>query len=97
MTLVISLIIGWCVGHTLSVYLHSFYKFLKKQMKLPKTKTGLFVVSRYENGSDDGCPIGIFVTAEAADNYAGACEQEFKDKGILIYNFRSQYVMFYNE
>ena len=66
-------------------------------MKLPKTKTGLFVVSRYEIGANDGVPIGIFATEEAALDYAGACEQEFKDSGILAYTFRPTYVMFYNE
>lgn len=66
-------------------------------MKLPKTKTGLFVVSRYEIGAHEGVPIGIFATEEAAYDYAGACEQDFKDKGILVYTFRPYYVMFYNE
>lgn len=66
-------------------------------MKLPKTKTGLFVVSRYEIGANDGVPVGIFVTLESADNYAGACEQKLIDVGVTAYTFRSNYVMFYNE
>jgi len=66
-------------------------------MKLPKTKTGLFVVSRYEIGADEGVPVGIFVTLEAADNYAGAYEQKLKDVGVSAYSFRPSYVMFYNE
>ena len=66
-------------------------------MKLPKTKTGLFVVCRHEMGADEGVPIGIFVTNEAADNYAGYCEQELIDKGITVFHFRTHYVMFYNE
>jgi len=66
-------------------------------MKLPKSKTGMFVVERHLNGENDGCPIAIFLTEESADNYAGACEQEFKEKGILTYVFRAHYVTFYNE
>jgi hypothetical protein len=66
-------------------------------MRLPKTKTGLYVVSRYEIGADDGVPIGVFVTLEAADNYSGACEQKMIDSGITAYTFRPTYVMFYNE
>jgi hypothetical protein len=46
---------------------------------------------------DGGIPVGIFVTEEAADNYAGSCEQELKDKGITAYWFKPTYVMFYNE
>lgn len=66
-------------------------------MKLPKTKTTLFTVMRYINGEDVGTPVGIFLTLEGADNYAGACEQELVDKGILAYVFRTSAVMFYNE
>ena len=66
-------------------------------MKLPKTKTGLFVVQRHEMEANEGVPVGIFVTLQAADDYAGACEQEMHDKGITIFQFRSHYVMFYNE
>ena len=66
-------------------------------MKLPKTKTGLFVVCRHEMGAEEGVPCGIFVTDESADDYAGACEQELHDKGITIFHFRVHYVMFYNE
>jgi len=69
-------------------------------MKLPKTKTGLFLVSRYqlEHGTQDGgVPIGIFVTLEAAEDYAGACAQEFTDKGIHVFDFYVSYTMFYNE
>lgn len=62
-----------------------------------KTKTYLFVVERHEMASQEGVPIAIFVTEESADNYAGACEQEFKDKGILAYRFKTHSVMFYNE
>jgi len=66
-------------------------------MKLPKTKTGLCIVMRHLIGEDDGMPVGIFATPEAADDYAGACGQEFKDKGITAYTFRPIYTMFYNE
>lgn len=66
-------------------------------MKLPKTKTGLYVVGRYELGANEGIPVGIFATEEGANNYTGACEQEFLDKGITAYSFRYTYVMFYNE
>lgn len=66
-------------------------------MKLPKSRTGLYVVSRHENGVQEGVPVGIFVTAESADNYAGSCEQKLVDSGITLYVFRTSYVMFYNE
>jgi hypothetical protein len=66
-------------------------------LKLPKTKTGLCVVERVCMGAEGGVPVGIFVTEEAADNYGGSCEQEFKDKGITAYWFITTYVMFYNE
>jgi len=66
-------------------------------MKLPKSKTGMFLVERHINGRDEGTPIAIFVTEESADNYAGACEQEFKERGFLDYVFRAHYVTFYNE
>ena len=66
-------------------------------MKFPKTKTGLWVVERVCMAEDGGIPVGIFVTEEAADNYAGSCEQELKDNGITAYWFKPTYVMFYNE
>ena len=69
-------------------------------MKLPKTKTGLFLVIRYqlEHGtSEGGVPIGIFVTLEAAEDYAGACAQEFADKNIHTFDFYVSYTTFYNE
>ena len=66
-------------------------------MKLPKTKTGLFLVSRTELETNFSVPIGIFVTLEAAEDYAGACQQEFTDSGISQYDFLVSYVTFYNE
>ena len=68
-----------------------------KKMKLPKSKTGLYVVERHINGETEGVPIAVWLTEESADNYAGACEQEFKEKGIYAYVFRTHYVTFYNE
>jgi len=47
--------------------------------------------------ADEGTPVGIFVTAESADNYAGACQQMMLEKGLSALNFRVHYVMFYNE
>jgi len=66
-------------------------------MKLPKSKTGLFVVCRHVMAAEEGTPVGIFLTAESADNYAGACEQQMLEKGLSTFNFRVHYVMFYNE
>ena len=66
-------------------------------MKLPKTKTGLFLVSRAELESNASVPIGIFVTLEAAEDYAGSCQQEFTDSGISQFDFFVSYVTFYNE
>lgn len=65
--------------------------------KLPKTKTGLYLVERTCLGDNGGIPIGIFVTEDAANDYAGACEQNMKDHGVTAFMFRTVYVMFYNE
>ena len=66
-------------------------------MKLPKTKTGLFVVVRKELDTEVIVPIGIFVTLEAAEDYSGACLQDFTDSGITQFDFFVSYVTFYNE
>lgn len=66
-------------------------------MKLPKSKTGLFVVCRHVMAAEEGIPVGIFLTHESADNYAGACEQQMLEKGLSTFNFRVHYVIFYNE
>ena len=54
-------------------------------MKLPKSKTGLFVVERHINGEIEGVPIAVWLTEESADNYAGACEQECLVTAVLVY------------
>ncbi len=64
-------------------------------MKLPKTKTGLWVVERSLIGHLAGIPAGIFLTEEGANDYAGSCEQEFKDRNIDSYRFHVTYVMYY--
>ena len=66
-------------------------------MKLPKTKTGLFLVVRKEINTEVMVPIGIFVTLEAAEDSAGACLQDFTDSGITQFDFYVSYVTFYNE
>lgn len=66
-------------------------------MKLPKSKTGMFLVERHVNGSNEGVPIAIFLTEESANNYAGSCEQNFLDANITEFNFRAHLVTFYNE
>ena len=57
----------------------------------------MYIVERHINGETEGVPIAGFATEQSADNYAGACEQEFKDKGIYAYVFRTHYLTFYNE
>ena len=66
-------------------------------MKLPKNKTTVFVVTRHETGVVEGVSIGVFITLESAEDYAGACHQKLLDVGITAYSFRVDAVMFYNE
>lgn len=50
-----------------------------------------------DNQDTERTPIGVFVTLEAAEDYAGACQQDFMDSGISAYDFYVSYVSFYNE
>lgn len=59
-------------------------------MRFPKHRSNMFVVMRetYYNSPvvydqlKDSVPVGLFTSAEAADDFRGACEQEFKEKGF---------------
>jgi len=68
-------------------------------MKIPKTKSGLYVVVRYRTSvgtKSGGVPIGIFVMLDEAEDYCGKCLQEFLDKGIEEFDFVPMYTMFYD-
>ena len=62
-----------------------------------KSKQNLFLVERHINGSSQGVPIAIFLNEESADNYAAACEQDFLDRKINEYVFRTHLVSYYHE
>tara|TARA_R110000868_G_scaffold257045_1_gene514140 strand:- start:1994 stop:2200 length:207 start_codon:yes stop_codon:yes gene_type:complete len=67
-------------------------------MKLPKTKSGLYVVIRYVVAAgvkEGGIPVGVFAHLDEAEDYAGKCLQEFLDKGIDTFDFVPMYTMFY--
>lgn len=51
-------------------------------MKFPKNRATVYLVYRYDHASDktETPVLGVFANLEEADNYAGACEQELKEK-----------------
>jgi len=59
-------------------------------MKFPKHRSDMFIVMRetYYNSDivydqlKDSTPVGVFVKWGDADDFRGACEQEFKEKGF---------------
>ncbi|MDE3022300.1 MAG: hypothetical protein KGI54_10605 [Pseudomonadota bacterium] len=56
-------------------------------MKFPKHRANVFVVQRSPVSFNDGMygggvVVGVFPTSEGADEFKGACEQEFVDKGL---------------
>lgn len=63
-------------------------------MKL-KNKDTIYVVKRL--GKPFAVDIASFRTLEAADNYAGACQQKFEDAGITEFEFKPYAVIFYDE
>ena len=67
-------------------------------MKFPKNKDTVYAVvrSHVEDGADEVL-IAILRTPEAADNFAGACQQEMLDKHISKFQFGVQAVVYYDE
>jgi len=53
-------------------------------MKLPKHRANIYVVERrvLNNIVVSYAVVGVFPTAEGADYFKGACEQEFRDRGF---------------
>ena len=53
-------------------------------MKLPKHRTNVFLVERrvLEAAGMSLAVVGVFPTPEGADEYAGACKQDFLERGF---------------
>lgn len=70
-------------------------------MKFPKHRTNMFIVMRetYYNSDivydqlKDAVPVGVFANVADADNFRGACEQEFKEKGFDTKDYYFSVVM----
>lgn len=59
-------------------------------MKFPKNRANLYVVVR-----EDGALCGAFSEWEEAEDYRGACEQEFLDKTGKRALFYTRLVIYY--
>lgn len=66
-------------------------------MKFPKNKTTLTMVYRLDDNTGIEIPVAVFKTPEAADNYCGACQQDFLDRGITGFTFGTGAVIYYDE
>lgn len=66
-------------------------------MKLPKNKTNVYAVVRYGGSLLPVALIGVFANNEDADDFAGACKQEWIDKGLsdVDVSFRVELTTFY--
>ena len=53
-------------------------------MKLPRHRTNVYLVERrvLNNTVVSYAVVGVFPTAEGADHFKGACEQDFRDRGF---------------
>lgn len=53
-------------------------------MKLPKHRANVYIVERriLNAATISYTVVGVFPTAEGADNFAGACSQEFRERGF---------------
>lgn len=69
---------------------------MTKQKKL-KNRGTLFLTIRQDARNQSETPIAAFVTLERAEEYAGACLQEFLDKGITEFVFGTVPVIYYDE
>lgn len=67
------------------------------KMKFPKHRANCFVVMRYVQGTD-ATAVGVFPTSEGADHFAGACAQEWLEKGFNEdeYLFQVHLVTYYD-
>lgn len=70
-------------------------------MRFPKHRSNMFIVMRETYNPShiiydslrDAVPVGVFVNADAADDFRGACEQEFKEKGFDEENYHFSVVL----
>lgn len=67
-------------------------------MKL-KTRNNLFLVVRHATMALAGSetPIAGFLNLESAEEYAGVCQQEFKEKNIEGFAFRVVPLIYYDQ
>lgn len=63
-------------------------------MKLPKNRDSVYLVVRSHNTTL--VPLAAFRTMDSADEYSGACEQEFIDLNIDEYDFKTLAVIYYD-
>lgn len=72
-------------------------------MKLPKHRSNIFLVERTVLYTPDAipafCVVGTFLTPEGADDFKGACIQDFVDRGIpeQCYSFRVGMSTYYDQ
>jgi len=62
-------------------------------MKL-KNRSNLFLVVR--ESEDTEIPIAGFLTMESADEYAGACQQDFEERNIDNFEFKVVPLIYYD-
>ena len=55
------------------------------------------MVYRLDDNTGIEIPVAVFKTPEAADNYCGACQQDFLDRGITGFTFGTGAVIYYDE
>ena len=66
-------------------------------MKLPKHRANVFLVERRILDADglhhNYTVVGVFPTVEGADEYAGACKQNFIERGYVEDDFTFSVIM----
>lgn len=76
-------------------------------MKLPKHRANVFLVERnmvtpeeyYLGKWTSTVVVGVFATHEGAEDFAGACTQEFIEKGYdsAMYSFETKMSTYYDQ
>jgi hypothetical protein len=64
-------------------------------MKLPKHRANIYVVERriLNAAAINYSIVGVFPTAEGADDFAGACAQDFRERGFSDDDFTFSVVL----
>lgn len=64
-------------------------------MKLPKHRANVFLVERrvLDNNHHSYAVVGVFPTPEGADEFAGACKQQFIERGFSEDDFTFTTIM----